>query len=132
MLRLTHPSIPCSAANASFRVGSMRASFEGKGTSDEARSQGRRTERVSNANFDLRVGDRVHLFQYFIRRFECVEASWDAAVNRGVDENFLDLIDGNAVVERTANMKFHFRRAVQRREHGEIDQAPRLPVESGA
>src|SRR5438477_11248539 len=76
--------------------------------------------------------DRVHLFQYFIRRFECVEASWDAAVNRGVDENFLDLIDGNAVVERTANMKFHFRRAVQRREHGEIDQTPRLPVESGA
>src|SRR5438477_12954111 len=59
MLRLTHPSIPCSAANASFRVGSMRASFEGKGTSDEARSQGRRTERVSNANFDLRVGARV-------------------------------------------------------------------------
>jgi hypothetical protein len=70
-----------------------------------------------------------HLLQHLVRRLEGVEAGRDAAIDGGVEKHFLDLLDRDAVILGAAHMELHLRRAVERRQHGEVEHAPRLAVE---
>src|SRR5437879_13669698 len=54
------------------------------------------------------------------RGLEGVEAGRDAAVDRDLQEDFLDLILGEAVVQRAVNVQLQLRPAVERRQDGEV------------
>src|SRR5450759_5793225 len=48
------------------------------------------------------------LYQHLVCRLERIKAGWNTAIDRGMEQYFLDLINCYAIGERTANMELDF------------------------
>src|SRR5262249_45862724 len=69
--------------------------------------------------------------EHVARRLEGVEAGRDAAVDRDLQEDLLDLLLGEAVVQRTVDVQLELGRAVERGQHGEVQHRARLLRQAG-
>src|ERR1700687_4235789 len=74
----------------------------------------------------------ANLLEDVVGGLERVQSSGNSAVDRRVNEHFLDLVDGHPVVERTAHVQLDLGRAIERGQHRQIDEAPCLAVEPWA
>src|SRR6185312_9193020 len=57
---------------------------------------------------------------------EGIEAGRDAAIDRDLQEDLLDLLLGEAVVQRAVDMQLELGAAVERRQHGEVQHRAAL------
>ena len=80
-----------------------------------------------HAHFVPRQG--AFLDQHLMRRLEGVEPGGDAAIGRRVQQGRLDLLDRHAVGQRALDVQLDLRRAVQRGQHRQVQQAAGLAVE---
>src|ERR1700682_5549114 len=76
--------------------------------------------------------DRTDLLEDVIGGLERVQSSGNSAVDRRVNEHFLDLVDSHSIVEGTAHVQLDLGRAIERGQHRQIDEAPCLAVEPWA
>src|SRR6516162_7997819 len=71
----------------------------------------------------------AHFLQYVVGGLEGIEASWNTAIDRGVQKYFLDVVHAQAVIDRATNMQLDLRRFAERGEHSQVDHATRLLIE---
>src|ERR1700730_5099866 len=71
----------------------------------------------------------ANLLEDVVGGLERVQASGNPAVDRRVNEHFLDLVDGHSVVEGTAHVQLDLGRAIERGQHRQIDEAACLAIE---
>ena len=68
----------------------------------------------------------VHRGEHLARLLERRVGRGHAAVDRGLQQDLADLVLGDAVAERGAHVQLELLLAVQRGQHGEVEQAPGL------
>ena len=73
----------------------------------------------------------VDVLEDLDRDLHAVERGRHAAIDRRLQNDLLDLLAGDAVVERATDMKPDLVGAVQRGQEGEVEEAARAPVEPG-
>src|SRR5262245_22082921 len=78
-----------------------------------------------------RSSDIAQLLENFFGQPEAVHSRRDAAIDGNLQEHFFDLIFRNAVCKRAPNVSLDFVRPIQCREHGQIQKAARLLVQTG-
>src|SRR5262245_47629151 len=76
--------------------------------------------------------DITQLLEHFPRDSEAVYGSRNAAVNRDLQKNLFDLVLRHTVCQRPANVGLNLVRTIERRKHGEIQQAASLLIQTGA
>ena len=77
------------------------------------------------------IRDSPHLLEHLVGGLERVQASGNPAVDGRVDEHFLDFVDRHPVVDRPAHVQLDLRRAIERRQHRQVQQAAGLAIEPG-
>src|SRR5580700_8731682 len=75
-------------------------------------------------------GSDSHFFEYFFRRAEAVDARGNAAVNRDLQEDLFDVFLCQSVRHGGLDVQSKLMRAVERRDHRQIDEASRLALQS--
>src|SRR3954463_8146773 len=83
----------------------------------------------------LRTGGSAlvgEVIEHLLRDAEGLQAGRHAAVHGGLQQHLLDLLLRGAVVDRPADVRAELGRAVQRGEHGEVDEAAGLALEARA
>src|ERR1700761_9816371 len=65
----------------------------------------------------------AHFLEHFVGCLESIQAGGNAAIDGCMKQHFLDLFDRDAVVDRAARVQLDLRRAVERRQHGQVQHA---------
>ncbi len=72
----------------------------------------------------------AHILESFARQPETVDAGGDAAITRNLKEDLLQFIFGETVLNSAANMQLQLMRAVERRDHSQIENAAATAIEA--
>src|SRR5215510_4138367 len=77
-----------------------------------------------------RSSDIAQLLEDFFRQSEAVHGCRDAAIDANLQKHFFDLVFRDAVCERTPNVRLDFVWPIQCGEHGQIQKAARLLIQT--
>src|SRR3979490_3156185 len=71
-----------------------------------------------------------NLVERLARIPERIDSRWNAAIDADLKQDFLDLVLGDAVLQRALDMQFQFMRPVEGTEHCQIDDAAGAPIDA--
>src|SRR5690606_5176266 len=80
----------------------------------------------------FRSGNKLALCEYFFGDAESITRRRQAAIDCRVKQDLAQFIDGEAIVERADHMAAELARAVQRRQHGNVEDAAQLAIDAFA
>src|SRR5580765_5526705 len=71
-----------------------------------------------------------HFLECFLRDAEAVDSRGDTAVDRHLQKDLLNVVFAQPVLDRSLDVNFDLVRSIERREHGQIEKASSLLIES--
>src|SRR5262249_19682706 len=107
-------STPSSATSSFTRSATISASATTTWSGSSARRDGARSV-------------AARFLEHLARGAEGVDGGGNAGIDGGVEKNLADLLARDAIGQRAPHMELQLMRLVERRQHGEVEHAARLP-----